>query len=177
MAKDLTEGANYARLGFCIRQSSQWRCRHGLSKRARKKGFAMAGMIAALVLSLCASYAVQSSVNEVNGKESDVMRFGKTINLEITKDEMVDFEHLQKVLDGKIKKSTPHFDLLNRDGLKELIEYMKTNNYVIVSGKYVFNQGWKFEKGDFITNSGERREIFRFIVKEREYAKPKEDQK
>ncbi|MDR1066348.1 MAG: hypothetical protein LBL35_02785 [Clostridiales bacterium] len=114
-----------------------------------------------LILALCAGCAEP----DIDEKGTDVMRFGKNITFKVAEDETVDFEHLQKVLDGEIKRDTPYFHLWSEEDLEKLIKYMETNNYVIVPGEYTFNQGWIFEDGAFVTNSGEKLEILRFRVK------------
>jgi uncharacterized protein with ACT and thioredoxin-like domain len=102
---------------------------------------------------------------DIDKKEAGGMRFGKNITVRVMENEEIDFRYLQKVLDGEIKKVAPYFNLWNKEDLKKLIEYMKTNNYVIVSGEYTFNQSWSFEEGAFVTNGGEKLEILKFCAK------------
>ena len=90
------------------------------------------------------------------------MIFGKNITITITDNETIDAEHLQKVLDGEVKKEMPYFDLWDNDELKKMIDYMNENNYIIIPGQYTFNQAWNFESGLFVLNNGEKREVFKF---------------
>lgn len=90
------------------------------------------------------------------------MKFGKNITITISEDEVIDSEHLQNVLNGTVKKDIPYFNLLDDDELAKLIEYMTENNLIIKPGKYTFNQSWKFDNGEFMLNSGEKRKIFEF---------------
>ncbi len=89
---------------------------------------------------------------------------GKDLTITITEDACVNAEHLQKVLDGEIKKDVAYFDLWDEEELKELIDYMAQNEYAIVPGQYTLNQAWLFEDGMFVLNSGEKREVFQFEV-------------
>jgi len=100
------------------------------------------------------------------GQEENMLRFGKKINITISDYEVVDAAHLQKVLDGKINKDVPYFDLWNKEELKKMIDFMKKNDYMIVPGKYTFNQAWRFEDGMLVLNNGEKREVFKFQKKQ-----------
>ena len=93
------------------------------------------------------------------------MRFGKNITIFVSDDETIDADNLQEVLNGNIKKETPYFDQWDNDELKNLIDYMRENNYSIVPGQYTFNQAWGFRNGVFVLNNGEKREIFKYQIK------------
>lgn len=110
-----------------------------------------------------------SSVSNQNEKQiADLLSFGigKNLAIEIPEDEIVDATHLKKVLDGEIQKETPYFDIWNDTELLKLIEYMEDNNYMIVPGRYVINQAWKFSDGKFLVGIGEEREVLKFINKD-----------
>ena len=100
------------------------------------------------------------------------MKFGKNITIIVSDDEIIDGDYLQRMLDGEIKKEIPYFDLWDNDELKNMIDYMKKNNFIIASGQYTFNQSWKFEDGTFIIRKikngkiiTEKCEIFKFQPK------------
>lgn len=95
----------------------------------------------------------------------DAMRFGENLTIIITADETVDADHLEKVLDGTIKKDVPYFDLWDETELTKLINYLEENAYYIKEGTYTFNQAWGFEDGKFVLNNGERREVFKYQKK------------
>ncbi len=95
-------------------------------------------------------------------------KFGKDLTITVTENECVDAEYLQKVLDGEIKKDVPYFDLWDEEELKELIDYMAQNEYVIIPGQYTLNQTWLFEDGMFVLSSGEKCEVFKFKDKGRQ---------
>lgn len=106
---------------------------------------------------------------ENNVKENDGLHetnFGKNLTITVSEDEIVDAEYLQKVLDGEIKKEVPYFDLLDEKELKNLIDYMAQNSYIIVPGQYTFDQAWIFENGMFVLNNGEKCEVFKFETKD-----------
>ena len=96
------------------------------------------------------------------GQEENMLMFGKKINITISEGEVVDAAHLQKVLEGKIHKDVPYFDLWNEKELKKMIDYMKKNDYMIIPGRYTFNQAWRFKDGMLVLNNGEKREVFKF---------------
>jgi hypothetical protein len=119
-----------------------------------------------LLLSLCVPIFGGHENTFFENRDFWNMKIGKNITVTITENETVDAEHLQRVFDGELKKEIPYFDLLDNDELKNMIDYMKQNDYVIVPGQYTFNQGWHFKNGVFILNSGKTLEVFKFQTKE-----------
>ena len=88
------------------------------------------------------------------------MRIGKNITIVID-GEPIDSVFLRNVQNKSVEDSL-NFDLLSDDVLTELINYMDESNYIITPGKYVVNQGWRFDYGEFILNNGKRQMVFAF---------------
>lgn len=112
-----------------------------------------------------------TSCNNNSNENGDLqgMKFGKDLTITVSDNEIIDSEYLQKVLDGEVKKDVPYFDLWDAQELKNLIDYMKQNDYMIIPGQYTFNQAWKFENGMFIISKiengktvPENQEVFKF---------------
>ena len=93
------------------------------------------------------------------------MKFGKSFNIVVSENEVIDDQYLQKVLDGGIVKDAPYFDMLGSDQLKTMINYMSANNLAIAPGVYAVNQSWKFKDGLFLTGNGKAQEIFKYKTK------------
>ena len=89
----------------------------------------------------------------------------KSFDVTVDESEIVDAQYLQKVLDERIVKDVPYFDLLDSDQLEKMINYMSENNFMITPGTYKLNQSWKFEDGLFKINNGKKQEIFKFKTK------------
>lgn len=99
-------------------------------------------------------------------EENDLnVTIGKDLAIVISENGVVDAEHLQMVLDGKIQKDVPYFDMLPDEELLKLIAYMEDNNYIIVPGRYEINQSWTFYEGKFVLNNGEKRAVLKFKKK------------
>lgn len=110
----------------------------------------------------CRQTEKNENVKEITQEHQ--LRIGKTIHFSISEDETVDAEHLRNVMDGKIKKDVPYFDMLDKATMTNLIEYMENNEYEIIPGEYGINQGWRFKDGLFIVGD-ETREILKFKKK------------
>ena len=115
-----------------------------------------------LLLSLC--IILFSGCKEDNHKIGDleITNLGKNLTITVSENETVDSEYLQNVLDGKIKKDVPYFDLWDSSELAKMIDYMDKNNLALVEGVYTFNQTWTFEDGLLVSNDNEKHEIFNF---------------
>lgn len=73
---------------------------------------------------------------------SDI-KIGKDIYISVSKDVSIDSDYITNV----IKEETDSdFELLDKDGLKELEKYLSENDYEIEEGLYVINQAWSFEQ-------------------------------
>jgi outer membrane protein assembly factor BamE (lipoprotein component of BamABCDE complex) len=108
-------------------------------------------------------FILASCHNNYNKNESlQEMRLGKNLIITISNDEIIDAEYLQKVFDGEIKKEALFFNMLDNTEFKNMINYMKQNNYMIVAGQYTINQAWRFEDGLFIMSNGEKRKVVEF---------------
>lgn len=90
------------------------------------------------------------------------MRIGKNITVEITDGESINSDYLRNVLNGTTVEPNPFFIMMEDRELEKLIEYMEENEYKIGSGVYTINQAWRFDDGEFVTQSGEKRDIFAF---------------
>lgn len=98
---------------------------------------------------------------------------GKDIYVNISKDQVVDAEYLQKILEEDDRsQSTVIINTDDRDELLKaleirlkkdpfsyykkhlgnLINYMKKHDYKISPGTYHFNQAWSFEDGKFVAH-------------------------
>lgn len=103
--------------------------------------------------------------NDTENGDLNAMKLGKNLTITISDDETVDANYLQKILDKEIVKDVPYFDMWDDVELKNLIDYLSINNYVIKPGTYTFNQAWGFDNGMFTLNNGEKREVFKFVSK------------
>ena len=121
-------------------------------------------LVITIVLFICMLTGCTNDFNPT-GEDDMYLMFGKNLEIVISENDIVDSEHLQEVLDGKIQKDVPYFDVWNDEELLKLIEYMADNNYTIVPGRYVINQSWRFSDGKFILNNGEKRAVFKFRKK------------
>ena len=113
------------------------------------------------ILCLCLCVVVLAGCAKNNETYSE-LRFGKKITITVTKYEVVDSAHLQKVLAGDIKKDVAYFDLWDEEDLEKMIKYMEENDFVIAPGQYTFNQAWRFDDGMLVLNNGEKRKVFSF---------------
>jgi len=118
-------------------------------------------LIKTIVLLICILTGCNNDFN-LTGEDDMYLMFGKNLEIIISENDIVDSEHLQKVLDGKIQKDIPYFDMWNDKELSKLIEYMSDNNYIIVPGRYVINQAWRFSDGKFVLNNGDKRVVLKF---------------
>lgn len=95
------------------------------------------------------------------------VNFGKNLTITVSDKETIDAEYLKQVLEGKIKRNSPFFDLWDNQELKKMINYMAENNLILVAGEYTFNQAWKFDNGFLVLNNNEKREVFKFRQKDK----------
>ncbi len=121
-------------------------------------------LIITIVLLICMLTGCNNDFN-LTGEDDMYLMFGKNLEIVISENDIVDSEHLQKVLDGEIQKDMPYFDMWNDKELSKLIEYMSDKDYTIVPGRYVINQSWIFSEGKFVLNNGEKRVVFKFRSK------------
>ena len=121
-------------------------------------------LIIILLLLLYSSCAIKKtpSTQHLERLPLNEMRFGKNITIIITEEDIIDAVHLQKILDRELFIAEPYFDLWDNEELRKMIKYMKQNNYIIAPGKYIINQGWRFDDGLFINNNNEKFEVFEF---------------
>ena len=93
------------------------------------------------------------------------INLGKDLTITVSENDIIDAEYLQKALDGEIKKDAPSFDLWDSEELMKMIDYMNENNLMLDTGKYTFNQSWKFDNGFLVSGDGEKHEVFSFKQK------------
>lgn len=109
-------------------------------------------------------FLLEGCTEKESGGEVE-MRFGKNITISIDDGEVVDAERLQQLDDNRYDSVIGGLLLMDESVIKAIIEYMRENGYSIKPGQYTFNQSWRFEKGKFVLNNGEKREIFKFQKK------------
>jgi hypothetical protein len=114
-----------------------------------------------LILSLvCVFVTCRNKILVENIELKKEIYIGKHFTISVSENEIIDANYLQNVLDGKIRKDVPYFDLWNNNELKKLIDYMKCNNFIIAPGEYRFNQGWQFKDGIFFYWNGKEFDEF-----------------
>ena len=99
---------------------------------------------------------------KLKNKNTNDIKIGKNITIEILDGENVSADYLRNILKGTTVESNPFFIMMDDKDLERLIEYMEENKYKIGAGTYTINQGWRFDNGEFVTWSGEKRKIFVF---------------
>lgn len=120
------------------------------------------------IITICLSLIGCKNTNNLSE-----MRIGKSFNIVIKNDEIIDAEILEKIAKEEIAMPGAQFYLLNKDAFQNLVKYMKENNYTIAPGSYTINQAWGFEDGLFIINKldengkvqNEKMEVLKFVKK------------
>ena len=92
----------------------------------------------------------------------DESLLGKSIEITIEEDCVVNAEYLKKVQANEKVDGTSGFELMSFDSLNLLIQYLEANSYMIFPGAYVFNENFVFDNGKMVTHSGEFVDVFVF---------------
>lgn len=109
-------------------------------------------IIVITVVALIAVFAGISFYRSVKTFEASLKNgIGKNIYITIHQNEIVDYKTLLKSQEKKY-----NFDLWSQKEREKLVEFMKSNNYIIEPGSYVINQASSFENA---------KNIFRFSEK------------
>lgn len=92
----------------------------------------------------------------------DESLLGKSIEITIEENCVVDAEYLKKVQANEKVDGTSGFELMSFDSLNLLIQYLEANSYIILPDTYVFNENFVFDNGKMVTHSGEFVDVFVF---------------